>query len=342
MSKYCPRIDHFVRFNQNNTIGKCGHMIGAPAFSSWHEMQNSQWLLDIKKQMEAGLLPPECQRCADTEKIDSTHSVRLQSLPRHKILSAINKDYLILGGVLDNVCNSACQSCSAGFSTKIGSLYDKKNYIKINNQSLMDRVPLDRVVELDLNGGEPTASPAYKSLLENLPDSVKVIRVNTNGSRLLPNIVGILDRKIHVIVTLSLDGTGPVHDYARWPIKWDDYCRIVDQYIELARQHKNLSLQAWTTVHALNLGDLGRILDFADTKGLDHSWAYLENPPELNPKKQNHLTISAKSSLTACDDPRIQKILSLTAVDENNQDTLDCFIESQDRLRNINIKDYIS
>ncbi len=26
---FCPRLEHFVRLNQNGTIGKCGHMVKA-------------------------------------------------------------------------------------------------------------------------------------------------------------------------------------------------------------------------------------------------------------------------------------------------------------------------
>ena len=29
----CPRIRHFARLNHNGTIGKCGHMTGAPEFA---------------------------------------------------------------------------------------------------------------------------------------------------------------------------------------------------------------------------------------------------------------------------------------------------------------------
>ena len=332
-SKYCPRIDHFVRFNANGTIGKCGHMVGAPTFKSWDEMENSAWVESLKIQMNRGQWPLECQRCQQTEE-SAQQSVRLNSIIRDKLLSAINKDYLILGGVLDNICNSACQTCSAKLSTKIGSLYSS-NYVKVDNNVLFAQVPRERIVELDLNGGEPTASPAYQRILNNLPQHIKILRVNTNGSRVLPNIESILERKIQVIITLSLDGVGAIHDYVRWPVKWSKYTKTVERYKQLKTEYKNLRLEAWTTVSALNARDFDNIVKYANTNGLNHSWAFLNTPKQLDPRQINYLTLQARETIS---NPDVKKQL---ATQDYNQAELDEYIIIQDRLRNISIKDYL-
>lgn len=322
---YCARFDHFARFNANGTIGKCGHMVNAPGFSSWKEMQDSVWLDRVRQEMAADQWPTECQRCQATE---PKHSIRLASNKKHELLKR-HPDYIILGGVLDNVCNSACQSCNDTLSTKIGSLHSKK-YIEINNTSLFDRVPMSQVHELDINGGEPTTSPNYLRLLENLPASVKILRLNTNGSRVLNNIESILDRGIHVIVTLSLDGTGKIHDYVRWPILWSNYQTTVNKYCSLSVNYRNLKLQTWTTLHSLNIADFDNIQAYSKSQGLDHSWAYLESPRALNLRYANTMSKAMKHF----DPDRI-------AVDIDNQEELDKFIAAQDRLRNINIQDYL-
>lgn len=322
---YCARIDHFARFNADGTIGKCGHMINAPGFGSWKEMQDSEWLGRVRTEMAADRWPEECRRCQATE---PGHSVRLASNKKHELLKR-RPDYIILGGVLDNICNSACQSCNAGLSTKIGSLHSR-NYIEIDNSKLFSQIPLDRVYELDINGGEPTASPNYQKLLENLPDSVLMLRVNTNGSRILPNIKSILDRGVHVTITLSLDGTENVHDYVRWPIRWTNYQTTVEGYQKLTSEHQNLKLQAWTTLHVLNIADFSNIKDYAKAQGLDHSWAYLENPRPLNLRYTNQMSLPMKHL-----DP------GFIATDIDNQADLDAFISSQDLLRGINIHDYL-
>ncbi len=331
---YCPRLDHFVRFNSTKTIGKCGHMVRAPEFDDWNTMQNSSWLTNIKESMNKNQWPAECNRCKLTEDSNKPHSIRLASIERHKLLSKVKSDYLILGGTLDNICNSACQSCNSRLSTKIGSL-ETKNYIKINNEHLFDKLPMQQVVEIDLNGGEPTASPAYKQLLENLPENVKIVRTNTNGSRLLPNIRKILDKNIKLIVTLSLDGVENVHDYVRWPITWKNYTSTVEQYVELKQQYSNLTLEAWTTVHSLNVENFDKIVAYAQQMKLNHDWAFLNTPWPLNPIYTNTFTVRAKNNL------KDKHIAIKIATDENNQNTLENFIAKQDSIRHINIKDFI-
>lgn len=300
-------------------------MVGAPGFSSWDDMQNSAWLHDIRETMQKNQWPRECVRCKTTE---PSHSVRLAALDRHQLLNK-KSDYLILGGVLDNICNSACQSCNANLSTKIGSL-DPVRMIKIQNTNLINRIPMNRVVELDINGGEPTASPNYRQLLKNLPESIKIIRVNTNGSRVLPNIERILDRGTQIIITLSLDGVGLVHDYVRWPVKWDNYLQTVIKYNKLSQRFSNLRLQSWTTLHILNAANFNIIKSFSREQNLHHDWAYLESPKPLNLRYKNQFSLKSKHL-----DPGV--IATLT----DNHHDVEEFIAQQDRLRGISIKDYI-
>ena len=271
--------------------------------------------------------PDECMRCKQTEDTIG-ESIRTKSITRHKMLHPLKKDYLVVGGVLDNVCNSACQTCNAELSTKIGSL--EKNYIKTNNFAKFFKLPQSRILEVDVNGGEPTASKNYKKLLANLPRKTKIVRMNTNGSRMIDEIITLLKKKIMVIVTISLDGVGDVHDYVRWPIKWKDYTKTVEKYKKLQEQYKLLKLDFWTTVSCLNVGDLPNIIEYAKNKNIPHAWAFLNTPDALNVKYKNNLTTNAKHIAP-------DKI----AIAENNSDQLKLFIKKQDYVRKINIKDYL-
>lgn len=320
----CARLNHFARLNNRGTISRCGHMVNAPGFKSVEEMDNSQWLDETIKTLETDNWPKECTRCQSAENI-GIKSIRQYSNDFHEQEFITNNNYLVIGGVLDNICNSACQSCSSRLSTKIGSL-ESKDYIKINNESLFASLPQDRIIKLDINGGEPTASPAYQHLLENLPINVKYIRVNTNGSRLLPNLQNIINRGIHVTVTVSLDGIGKIHDYVRWPIKWE----TVSKTIELYKTYP-IELNTWTTVHALNIGDLKNIIAYTEEYNIDHGWALLETPDVLKIKYSNHLTKSA-------DVPDQLKNILNTGIDNTLE--LQRFITVQDQLRGINFKNF--
>ena len=337
---YCPRLNHFVRLNQNGSIGKCGHMTNAIGFKTFKELDESEWLDNIKEQMSNDKWPDQCVRCKQTEEI-SGESIRTKSIERHKVLHKFKDDYLVVGGVLDNVCNSACQSCNAGLSTKIGSLTSKE-YPRVNNIENFYKLPQDRILEVDVNGGEPTASKNYKKILADLPSNTKIVRMNTNGSRMIKELEVILKNRAMVIVTLSFDGVGDVHDYVRWPIKWKNYTKTVLAYKNLKKQYPLLKLNFWTTVSSLNVANLPNILDYTTEHGIDHDWAFLNDPDALNVKYKNKFTTTAKEKLANSSYPVCKDIADKIAIAEDNSEKLDLFIKRQDYIRKINIKDYYS
>jgi len=183
------------------------------------------------------------------------------------------------------------------------------------------------VVHLDINGGEPSASRNYRHILKNIPPSVTSVRINTNCSQVIPEIAGLLERGIHVTVTVSLDGLGPIHDYVRWPIKWKNFERNLDIYTGLGIQ----ALNTWTTVSSLNIGNLKNIIMYTKDRGLDHSWALLEQPDILNVKYSNHLTRTA-------DVP--DELKTVVGQDRDNTVELQLWTHAQDHLRGIKLWDY--
>ena len=265
----CPRLDHFVRFNPNGTVGRCGHMVNPPQFASLEEMDASEWLATIKQQE----WPSECARCQQTEELNQS-SIRLNAIEFDQ--QQTTSDYLIVGGVLDNICNSACLTCDESHSTLIGGL-TSKSYPLLDNSSKFWNLPVDRIVHLDISGGEPSHSKNYKHILANLPMSIRSVRLNTNCSTVLEELWPLCKRGVQVTVTVSLDGIGPVHDLVRWPIKWDKFYSNLQQYMSMP-----VKLNTWTTVSALNVDDLPNILKFVKEHQLEHSYAYLKYPPELD------------------------------------------------------------
>ncbi len=322
---YCPRLDHFVRFNANGSVSRCGHMSDAPHFQTLQQMASSDWLANVRTTMNQDSWPNECIRCKAIEDIGNK-SVRQQSLDRHAQLLHARSDYLVLGGVLDNVCNSACQTCNELLSTKIGSLHSKK-YIKINNSELIDTLPVERIVQMDINGGEPSASPNYLKLIKNLPPNVQYLRINTNGSRLITGLTNLVERGVKVTVTVSLDGIGRCHDYVRWPINWHD----VEQNISAYQAMGLYELNTWTTVSALNIGDLKNIFSYVTQQNLKNSWALLENPTVLHVKYSNHLTRTA-------DVP--DELKNIVATEEDNTVELQLWTMAQDQARGIKLWEY--
>ena len=287
----CPRLDHFVRFNPNGTVSRCGHMVNPPQFASLEEMNNSEWLAQIKSTRE----PVECIRCIQTEKESGT------SIRKHAIdfdIEQLRRDYLIVGGVLDNLCNSACMTCNEQLSTRIGSLKSRQFPI-IDNSNRFWRLPLERVVHLDINGGEPSYSKNYRHILANLPTSIKSVRLNTNCSTVLTELIPLVERGVDVTVTASFDGIGEVHDFVRWPIKWDKFYENLMIYKTMP-----VRLNLWTTVSVLNQHQLTEMIAFAKYHNIDHEYAYLKHPAVLD-------------------------------VDNKDQSAIDRYIQEQKQLRGI-------
>jgi len=267
---YCPRLDHYVRLNPNGTVSRCGHMVNAPEFDSLDQMESSDWLNGIKTEMIQDIWPSECVRCQETEPNSiRSHSVRLDEVTKQQ-------NYLQVGGVLDNLCNAACMTCSDNFSTRIGSLKGGTFPI-VNNADRFKNLPRERIVHLDINGGEPSFSKNYKSILSDLPPNLQTLRLNTNCSTVLTELADIANRGIKVTVTVSCDGIGPVHELLRWPITWQKFYDNLMLYKQMPVQ-----LNLWTTVSVLNQQDLSNIRVFAQAHDIDHSWAYLHQPWQLS------------------------------------------------------------
>jgi sulfatase maturation enzyme AslB (radical SAM superfamily) len=269
---HCPRLKHFVRFNPNGTVSRCGHMVDAPEFNTLEEMDESLWLRNVKLSMHEGHWPKWCERCKQTES-ENGSSIRLNAIEFDKLQK--QEDYLIVGGVLDNLCNSACLSCDENHSTLIGGLKSKA-YTIVDNSNKFWQLPLDRIVHLDINGGEPSYSKNYKHILANLPANIKSVRLNTNCSTILEELLPLVDQGVDITVTVSLDGIGEVHDRIRWPVKWDKFYANLQRYMAMP-----IRLNTWTTVSVLNVDDLPNILKFVQEHKIDHSYAYLKHPAEL-------------------------------------------------------------
>jgi sulfatase maturation enzyme AslB (radical SAM superfamily) len=215
--------------------------------------------------------------------------------------------------------NSGCLSCDENHSTKIGSL-KSQTYPIVDNTNRFWQLPTDRIVHLDINGGEPSASKNYRAVLKNLPSNIKSVRINTNCSIIIDEINYLIDRGVNVTVTVSLDGIQEVHDQVRWPIKWEKFYENLMYYKSIDK----LDLNTWTTVSALNIHNFTVIKQFTADHQLNHSYAFLHNPDPINVRYENSLTAPYKNIFP-----------NIVAIGKNNQDALDVFIEEQKLLRNL-------
>ena len=68
----------------------------------------------------------------------------------------------------------------------------------------------------------------------------------TNANKLIHSMTNIANnlisitvpsrlKKIKVIITISLDGTGKIFEYARYPLNWENFNNVLQQYINLQK-----------------------------------------------------------------------------------------------------------
>lgn len=340
---HCPRLDHFVKIvppvtGATKVYTLCCHMDKPPRFDSYDELMDSEWLKDVRVKFANDEFPKECNRCKQPEELN-LHSVRQSAIDAHN--KQTKSDYLIADIVLDNICNGGCQFCTPFLSTKLGSL-SSSDYFMFSNVDNYNNLPLDRIVQLDITGGEPSNSKNVKAVLYDLPPNVKKIRINTNASGFIQELVDVVNKGIEVEVTISFDGVGSVYEYVRWPITWAKFTRVLDEYKKFKQRFPNLvSLNLWSTINALNINDFDNIIQFAKDNEISHGFNLISYPFPLLLSSENQLTLRAKAKFSDTNDPTIQNLLPMLASGSNNQQEFDDFVQTQDKLRGISISSYI-
>jgi MoaA/NifB/PqqE/SkfB family radical SAM enzyme len=248
-------------------------MVNAPQYASLEQMEASSWLANTKELFKFDAWPKECVRCQEVEQ-ETSSSIRIHAIAVDALET--QRNYLQVGGVLDNVCNAACQTCNPDCSTRIGALAGKTFPI-VDNSNRFWSLPQQRIRHLDINGGEPSYSKNYKRLLANLPPNLRTLRLNTNCNVVLKELTEIAQRGIDITVTVSCDGIRDKFEFIRWPIGWTTFYKNLMTYKTMPVQ-----LNLWTTVSVLNVDDLPDIQAFAREHGIDHGYAYLKEPFELS------------------------------------------------------------
>lgn len=199
----------------------------------------------IKNQMLAGERPAECQKCWSLEDQGLTSDRQLKNSALdyywNKDIEDIVKlaqnnqlnDVLMLKLFTSYTCNATCVSCDSASSSSWHQLEQKMNkhfpirtYNFIDIDAVKKDIDFKKLVALSLIGGEPLYEKKNFDLLEHileLGNTSIFISMVTNGS------VALTDRQKRVLsqfknlnFSLSIDGTGPVFEYMRYPLKWDD------------------------------------------------------------------------------------------------------------------------
>lgn len=141
-----------------------------------------------------------------------------------------------------NYCNLQCNMCSPLDSSKIESYVrsnpEMEKFFKdapreFENTTVNVPVDLSNLRVLKVAGGEPTIDPKCIEFLDSLTNTSETeLWVTTNATRMLPFLRKYKPRFKRICVTLSLDATGPILEFIRYPADWHTIQDNIDTAIE--------------------------------------------------------------------------------------------------------------
>jgi len=245
---------------------------------------------DIRQRMLDGVKLPECKQCYDDEASgkSSTRLLDTQAhIKIHKTLpTTIEPDKIrFLEFALSNLCNLACVSCSAWFSStwatedyKRGRLWHQIPKVLVEHNSDVDKLDLSSLEVLKMIGGEPLMDQKrFIDLLERVDLSKIKLLISTNGT-VLPNarLKELIDQCKQLVLDVSIDGVGSVNEWYRWPTKVSEVEVVMNQFQEWWGDRPEFHLRTHTVVNIYNIWNLDEYVEYMNINYpkwiLDFDW----------------------------------------------------------------------
>lgn len=137
----------------------------------------------------------------------------------------------------------------------------------------------EAIRRVNINGGEPLINPNAMAFIDRLIESGHAHHIqltfNTNATKVSPDVLQRFAPFREVLLLLSIDATGSLNEYIRYPARWSR----IQQNIDTLLDHGNIGIRITPTVQLYNLVGLVDLLEWCDRRELD--WTihnYLESP----------------------------------------------------------------
>jgi sulfatase maturation enzyme AslB (radical SAM superfamily) len=239
-----------------------------------------------------------------------------------------------------NLCNSTCVTCDSGSSSAWAALESKPIQYRIMSQDRLQGIDLSQIVQLSFVGGEPLLEKANFDILQRLIDVGNThcfISVVTNGScNLSKSMLEILGQFKNLNICVSIDGTGSVFEYMRYPLQWDKLLDNIALFKQIARYVSVSSM-----ISNLNIFYYSEIIDFFLEHELTYLFKHIEQPSIFSP---GNLPDAAKQ-LVLDRNPRyvdhVKGFLTCGSYSPEQWGLLKKEIHRQDQLKGIDIQKYL-
>jgi sulfatase maturation enzyme AslB (radical SAM superfamily) len=236
---YAPYLGVFYRTN-NNRVGPCCQY-KTTVNPNEYDFQN------VIKDLEQNTENENCSTCWEREKYGKT-TLR-HSFNNYRKSFAEDWDGKSFMPVYadvrtSNFCNLQCNMCSPLDSSKIESFIKQnptaEKYFKSitsNYQNKDVNLPIADLAKLrvlKVAGGEPTIDPQCIKFLDdfvNQHDASNVeLWLTTNATKMIPFLKNYKTKFKRLCVMLSIDATGPILEFIRYPAKWS----VIEKNIDIA------------------------------------------------------------------------------------------------------------
>jgi MoaA/NifB/PqqE/SkfB family radical SAM enzyme len=257
----------------------------------------------IKQQFLDGSKPLECQRCWHNEynqlpskrQQDNRYILESTGLTINRAIGNIKQGVkpLFYQLSLSNLCNQACATCNGLASTRWLELDPDSGRSVIYDRSQELDIDFKNAVKIGFTGGEPLYDPAVFSFLEKLiaegNTKCNIVFVTNGSQQLKHKHREILDHFDNVDVVVSIDGTGSVFEYLRWPGKWNT---LVDNIKQYQQQFRYVSVSY--TISSLNVWSHEQTATWFEENNLNYNFNIVDHPRWANP---NLMPIELKKSI---------------------------------------------
>jgi MoaA/NifB/PqqE/SkfB family radical SAM enzyme len=290
---------------------------------------NSQDVVEIRRKMLAGEKVAGCSQCYQHEEYGGK-SQRLQynqMFPLNFSQSHVERtDIKYFDLRLGNLCNLNCRSCSpknsSQFSKEINELHNT-NITKFHeilpltidtwyeSDVFMDNIDsqLKNIKLLYLTGGEPTIIKKNFEILNKLISTGFskniTVMINSNMTNLKTNFYEILDEFKSVIFFASIDGTGPIQEYLRYPSDWNQ----IDSNITKLIKKANIKIRPTPVIQTTNLNKIVDLFEYFENFNISANKSIVEMMPIVleNPKHLDLLYLPLDYKLMCWE--RIEKFI---------------------------------
>jgi hypothetical protein len=201
-----------------------------------------------------------------------------------------------------------------------------------------------------LAGGEPLLIEECLKLISAIADQAQQpeLVINTNLTSVSDQTFEQLSRIQNLTLVVSVDASGTVNEYHRWPLSWNKFMRNLDRAYELLGSH---NIMFNTVIDAVSVFGLGALTQLDSRVGL---WnienlimpdsLLLENIPDQHKPLAHTQLEQLKTSQFYSTDLAFKRVIdhAVIQLDKTGRpDLLRGYINNIDQRRKINHQDYL-